>query len=46
MEKIMAKNKINRALRHTVPPFSKEYFENGDLVLVWRENVISNRIGE
>lgn len=46
MEKHMAKMKISRALKHSTPQASKENFEVNDTVLVWRENTISNRIGE
>lgn len=46
MEKIMAQNRINRAMKHSIPAASKEFFQPGDSVLIWRENVISSRIGE
>lgn len=46
MEKIMAKTRFDRALKHSVPASSKELYKPWDLVLIWSENLISNRIGE
>ena len=38
--------KINRALRHAVPTAANRSYEPGDQVLVWREKIVDNRIGE
>lgn len=46
MEKIMSEIRIKRALHHSVPPCSENTYTANDKVLVWREKVVSNRIGE
>ena len=43
---IMAKMKVNRALRHKTSSASKTVHEIGSKVLVWREKVHANRIEE
>ena len=42
----MAQAKIDRALKHSVPPCTKDVISIGDNVLIWREELIGNRIGE
>ena len=42
----MAKALISRAMRHAVPSAADKRYDPGDKVLVWREKVNSNRIGE
>ena len=42
----MAKLRVNRALRHQVPTAANAMFDPGDKVLVWREKIVNNRIGE
>ena len=46
MAKYMAKVKVARVLKHRIPPAADIVLEPGDPVLVWRENVVNNRIGE
>lgn len=46
MEKVMADLRLKRAETYAVPPASDAMFHKGEQVLVWREKVISNRIGE
>lgn len=46
MEQAMAQARVARALRHQVPSASAKSFCIGDWVLIWRERVIANRIGE
>lgn len=46
MERIMAQMRVSRALKHAVPPATLEDFKAGQNVLVWREKLIANRIGE
>lgn len=46
MAQIMAKQRVQRGLRHNVPAATDRAFAPGDKVLVWRENIIANRIGE
>ena len=46
MEKEMAKVRIRRGLSHSVPRSADTFFDEGDLVLVWKEKVVENRIGE
>ena len=46
MSKIMARLRIQRALRHNVPPAASVSYQPGDKVLVWRERLIAQRIGE
>ena len=45
MERIMAKLRIQRALRHAVPPAHSQVYDRGDQVLIWREKVVAGRIG-
>lgn len=42
----MAKLRVERALRHAVPPSADRPFSPGDSVLVWREKIVNNRSGE
>ena len=42
----MAKVKLKRAMHHAVPPACDRSYEPGDEVLVWRERIVGNRIGE
>lgn len=46
MEKKMATLRVQRALRHKVPPAADVVHEIGDQVLVYREKQVNNRIGE
>lgn len=46
MEQHMARVRTDRALRHAVPPAADQNFQQGDKVLVWREKIVNNRIGE
>lgn len=46
MGKFTAKVLINHALRHAVASAADQRYNHGDKVLVWREKLISNRIGE
>lgn len=46
MEIIMANLRVRRAMTHAVPPSSSKLYDVGDKVLIWREKLISNRIGE
>lgn len=46
MDSQMALLRVNRALRHDVPPASDSVYEIGDQVLVFREKQVNNRIGE
>lgn len=46
VSKQIALLRVQRALRHAVPPSFHNFYQPGDQVLVWRENVINNRIGE
>ena len=45
-ESIMAKMKVDRALRHRIPPNADHKYDIGSQILIWRERVHSNRIGE
>ena len=46
VERHIAKLRVNRALKSKVPQATDTFFEVGQRVLVWRQKVISNRIGE
>ena len=46
MIKSLAQAKISRALRQNTPPASKFTYQTGNEVLVWREKVVENRIGQ
>ena len=46
IEHHMARLRLQRALRHRVPRSADASFQPGDMVLVWREKRINNRIGE
>lgn len=46
MERHMAKMRVDRALRHAVPPAADVSFSSNDKVLVWRERIVGGRIGE
>jgi len=42
----MAKLRVKRALQLKVPPSADAVYQPGDKVLVWREKIVLNRIGE
>lgn len=42
----MSKLRLQRALRNHVPPAAHISYQPGDRVLVWREKLLANRIGE
>lgn len=42
----MAELRLKRALHHAVPPACDRSYQPGDKVLVWREKLIADRIGE
>lgn len=46
MEQQMAALRVQRALRHNVPPAADNSYGVGDRVLVFREKQVKNRIGE
>jgi len=46
MQQQMAKLRVQRALRHQVPAAADRHFQVGQNILVWREKLIANRIGE
>lgn len=46
MQEKMAKLKLKMALHHAVPLACDRAYEPSDKVLVWREKVVNNRIGE
>ena len=46
MAQEIAKSKLQRALKHNAPDAADRVFEPGQLVLVWREKIVNNRIGE
>ena len=46
MNRIMAEQRLKRALHHSVPPASDRSYEPGDKVLVWRKKQIAQRMGE
>ena len=46
MERHMATLKLKRAFKHNVPPAADIPFDVGDKVLVWREKIVNNLIGE
>lgn len=46
MEHHMARLRLHRALRHRVPKSADARLQPGDKVLVWREKLVNNRIGE
>ena len=46
MSKHMAKVRLARALKHAVPTVVDDPLTHGDQVLVWREKIVNNRIGE
>ena len=46
MNKIMAKLRLQRALKHRTASSTDAVFQPGDKVLVWREKIVNNRIGE
>lgn len=41
----MSKMRINHAIKHSVPTSADFYYQHGDKVLVWRENIVNNLIG-
>ncbi len=46
MDKSLAQSRIRRAPQHQTPPATDLIYNPGDKVLVWREKVVENRIGE
>ncbi len=42
----MDKARVSRALKHQTPTASDTIYVPEDQVLVWRENVVNNRIGK
>lgn len=46
MAKQMANIRLDRALQHKVPEYAQISYKLGDRVVVWRERVYANRIGE
>ena len=42
----MAKMRVARGLRHSVPLAINNAYDPGDKVLVWREKIVNHRIGE
>ena len=46
MSQHFAQAKVNRALKHQFPAASHPTYTPGEQVLVWREKLIENRIGE
>ena len=46
MERHMASGRLKRALKHKVPSPADMPFDVDDKVLVWREKIVNNRIGE
>ena len=46
MAKHMAQVRIVRALKHNTPSATDHVYQPGDKVLVWREKLVENRIGE
>eukprot|EP00737_Agarophyton_chilense_P000247 gb/GEZJ01000282.1/.p1 GENE.gb/GEZJ01000282.1/~~gb/GEZJ01000282.1/.p1 ORF type:complete len:768 (+),score=79.54 gb/GEZJ01000282.1/:1785-4088(+) len=46
MSQIMERMRVRRALKHAVPQAADRSYQPGDDVLVWRERLTDNRIGE
>ena len=46
IQRIMAKMRVARGLRHSVPLAANRAYDPGDQVLVWREKIVNHRIGE
>lgn len=46
MDHHMAKLRVPRALRHNIPNAAGIEYEIGQRVLIWREKMVANRIGE
>ena len=46
MAKHLAQTRVNRALKHNTPNANVRIYQPGDEVLVWREKLVENRIGE
>ena len=46
MAKHLALTRVNRALKHNTPAATNRVYQPGDEVLVWREKLVENRIGE
>lgn len=46
IEKLMFAMKLKRSLHYTVSPSADRSYQPGDLVLIWKEKVGSNRLGE
>lgn len=46
VENELAKARVYRALKHSVPRAANKVFSHSDQTLVWREKIVSNRIGE
>lgn len=46
MEQHIAEVRAERALHHAIPPATSVTYERGNEVLVWREKLANNRVGE
>ena len=46
MAQELAAAKIRRSMKHKTPSATNHTYEPGDAVLVWREKIVNNRIGE
>ena len=46
MQKIMARMRVSRVLKHAVPAAADVSYSPGDQIFVWRENGVKNRIGD
>ena len=46
MQRIMAKMRVARGLRHSFPLAANHAYDLGDQVLLWREKGVSHRIGK
>ena len=44
--KHLAQARVERALNHNTPPATDRTYQPGEQVLIWREKLIENRIGE
>ena len=46
MEESQEKSRLKRAIKHQSPKMQSYTYSPGDKVLVWREKIVNNRIGE
>ena len=46
MAEAQAQSKLKRALKHQSPKMQNYIYSLGEKVLVWREKIVSNRIGK